>query len=342
MAVPADRRGDERGLRGAGHPGGRRERELLQRVARRGHRSDADRRPRRRHRAARRCPPPSGAPRSRQRRIVVLGATRAELGGSELAYRDELRGGQAPDAALETAGAVPASTSSSRRWSWTALEGVHDCADGGVAVTLTEMAIAGACGFTVDTETIPVTARSDSPTGGLVLRVDLAGRVVCRALASAACSTGRPEAGCRRRRSGRAAATGIVARRCVRRGARGRGARVAPGDPRRRRGGSRRVGQLLVRSRRRGRGRVGQRTEVGPRAPRRSNHEITPRAVDAVSSRSWVGTRSSGRVRLLVLVRPGSGRRRSPRSPRGVRAPVGPGRATPGPARRWQRRRRDH
>jgi phosphoribosylformylglycinamidine synthase len=81
-------------------------------------------------------------------RIVVLGGTATELGGSEwAAVVHGLDGGMPPRAdliagrtlhelmrALVTGGLV---------------DGVHDCSDGGLAIALAEMAIAGACGFDV-------------------------------------------------------------------------------------------------------------------------------------------------------------------------------------------------
>jgi phosphoribosylformylglycinamidine synthase len=80
--------------------------------------------------------------------VVVLGETRRELGGSEwAAVVHGLDGGVPPRADLAAAarlhelvrGLVAARV----------VDGVHDCSDGGLAVALTEMAIAGACGFRV-------------------------------------------------------------------------------------------------------------------------------------------------------------------------------------------------
>ena len=84
-------------------------------------------------------------------RIVVLGETAAELGGSEWAAgRHGLVGGMPPSADLD-AGArlhgVVAGLVGER-----AVAGVHDCSDGGLAVALAEMAIAGGCGFSVAAE----------------------------------------------------------------------------------------------------------------------------------------------------------------------------------------------
>jgi phosphoribosylformylglycinamidine synthase subunit PurL len=97
---------------------------------------------------------PSGARLAPDERIVVLGATRAELGGSELAYRYGLRGGRAPEAELSPALGLHALVRELVGAGM--LSGVHDCSEGGLAVALTEMAIEGGCGFVVDTDAIPV------------------------------------------------------------------------------------------------------------------------------------------------------------------------------------------
>ncbi len=74
--------------------------------------------------------------------------TAAELGGSEwAAVVHGLEGGRAPAADLGRAAdlhrLVRALVAGRED------DGVHDCADGGLAVTLVEMAVAGACGFRV-------------------------------------------------------------------------------------------------------------------------------------------------------------------------------------------------
>ncbi len=90
--------------------------------------------------------PPPAALRAGDR-IVVLGATAPELGGSEWASRHGLRGGQPPAADLDRAAALHALTASLVRERVVA--GVHDCSHGGLAVTLAEMAVAGSTGFEV-------------------------------------------------------------------------------------------------------------------------------------------------------------------------------------------------
>jgi phosphoribosylformylglycinamidine synthase len=81
-------------------------------------------------------------------RIVVLGETAPELGGSEwAAVVHGLDGGMPPRADVATARA----THELLRGLVTdgLVDGVHDCSDGGLAVALVEMAIAGGCGFEV-------------------------------------------------------------------------------------------------------------------------------------------------------------------------------------------------
>ena len=86
--------------------------------------------------------------------IVVLGETRAELGGSEwAAVVHGLDGGAPPIADLDAAvklHALVADLVVERE-----VAGVHDVSDGGLAVALCEMAFAGNTGFRVDLATAP-------------------------------------------------------------------------------------------------------------------------------------------------------------------------------------------
>ena len=79
--------------------------------------------------------------------VVLLGATTPELGGSAWAARHHLRGGRPPTADLDAAIAVHDLVR--RLVADRSVQGVHDCADGGLAVALAEMAIHGACGCTI-------------------------------------------------------------------------------------------------------------------------------------------------------------------------------------------------
>ncbi len=78
--------------------------------------------------------------------LIVLGTTQAELGGSEwAAVTHGLRGGRPPQADLETAVALHELVRNlvvDRL-----LGGLHDCSDGGLAVTICEMAFASDVGF---------------------------------------------------------------------------------------------------------------------------------------------------------------------------------------------------
>src|SRR4030095_15070088 len=81
-------------------------------------------------------------------RIVVLGETAPELGGSEwAAVVHGLDGGMPPGA--DVAGAHALHELVRALVSGGLVDGVHDCSDGGLAVALAEMAIAGECGFDV-------------------------------------------------------------------------------------------------------------------------------------------------------------------------------------------------
>jgi phosphoribosylformylglycinamidine synthase len=80
-------------------------------------------------------------------RIVLLGESHPELGGSSWATVHGLRGGRPPVADLDAARRLHdlvAAVVTER-----AVHGVHDCSDGGLAVTLAEMAIVGGTGFSV-------------------------------------------------------------------------------------------------------------------------------------------------------------------------------------------------
>jgi phosphoribosylformylglycinamidine synthase len=83
--------------------------------------------------------------------VVTLGTTRVELGGSEWAFTVHgLDGGPAPTADLDVARSLHGlvrDVVGDRL-----VSAVHDVADGGLAVALCEMAIAGSCGFAVSPE----------------------------------------------------------------------------------------------------------------------------------------------------------------------------------------------
>jgi phosphoribosylformylglycinamidine synthase len=80
--------------------------------------------------------------------VVLLGTTRGELGGSEwAAVQHGLHGGRPPEADLDAALALHelvAALVGDR-----AVRAAHDCSDGGLAVALTRMAVAGNVGMTI-------------------------------------------------------------------------------------------------------------------------------------------------------------------------------------------------
>jgi phosphoribosylformylglycinamidine synthase len=86
-------------------------------------------------------PPPALVPGSR---IVLVGTTEPEVGGSEWATAAGLRDGAPPRADLDVADRVHELVRALVRER--AVLGVHDCSDGGLAIAVAEMAIVGGCG----------------------------------------------------------------------------------------------------------------------------------------------------------------------------------------------------
>ncbi len=117
------------------------------------------------------APPPAAL--AAGTRIVLLGDTRPELGGSEwAAVQHGLDGGRAPAANLDAAVALHdlvRELIAARH-----VVGVHDCSDGGLAVALAEMAIAGACGFRVwfDVPLVPAVAWFSESASRVALAVE--------------------------------------------------------------------------------------------------------------------------------------------------------------------------
>jgi len=107
--------------------------------------------------------------------LVLLGHTAPELGGSEWAGMHGQRGGVPPAADLD----VAATLHDFVRALVVArdVRGVHDVSDGGLAVALAEMAVAGVCGFEVvlASELVPALAWFSESTSRVVVAVDPAG-----------------------------------------------------------------------------------------------------------------------------------------------------------------------
>ena len=104
--------------------------------------------------------------------IVLLGHTEAELGGSEWASAHGLRGGTPPEADLGVA--VTLHDFVRDLVVARAVHGVHDVSDGGLAVALAEMAVAGGCGFdvTLASELVPALAWFSESASRVVVAVD--------------------------------------------------------------------------------------------------------------------------------------------------------------------------
>ncbi|WP_297536469.1 phosphoribosylformylglycinamidine synthase subunit PurL [Thermococcus sp.] len=85
--------------------------------------------------------------------IGVVGLTKPELGGSELFARLGVEGGLAPRVDLEEEKANASGVLEAIRRGL--VKAVHDVSRGGLAVALTEMAVAGKAGFTADLSKVP-------------------------------------------------------------------------------------------------------------------------------------------------------------------------------------------
>ncbi|MCB0013480.1 MAG: phosphoribosylformylglycinamidine synthase subunit PurQ, partial [Anaerolineales bacterium] len=84
--------------------------------------------------------------------LYLVGQTATELGGSHYALVNELNGGQVPapqDGAKQLFSAIHAAIQAGE------LAAVHDCAEGGLAVTLAEMCLAGNVGVHINVDTLP-------------------------------------------------------------------------------------------------------------------------------------------------------------------------------------------
>lgn len=85
--------------------------------------------------------------------VIVVGTTRRELGGSELLHARGMKGERVPkldkDLSRRVLHAVAAVTAAGLA------NAAHDCSEGGLAVTLAEMAFAGGLGMEIDADRVP-------------------------------------------------------------------------------------------------------------------------------------------------------------------------------------------
>jgi phosphoribosylformylglycinamidine synthase len=94
--------------------------------------------------------------------IYVLGLTRRELGGSELAQELGLACGSVPQ--VDAMAARRRYLTLYKALAAGLVTACHDCSDGGLGVALAEMALAGRLGAEVDLATVPVPGH-DAPRG---------------------------------------------------------------------------------------------------------------------------------------------------------------------------------
>ncbi len=107
--------------------------------------------------------------------VLVLGATAPELGGSEWAsVLHGLHAGVPPIADLEAAGRLLPFVAELANSG--AVAGIHDVSDGGLAVAIAEMAIAGDVGVVIDLAGVPI---SEACSQAEILFSETSNRVVC-------------------------------------------------------------------------------------------------------------------------------------------------------------------
>jgi len=123
-------------------------------------------------------------------RLAIVGLSRGDLAGSQLELAGRMRGGRVPQVDPSACRAACAASAAAHRAGLVAA--CHDCSDGGLAVAVAEMAIAGGIGARIALADVPVDDGLAGITAAAAQR-DLAvgftetpGRFVCEVPAAAA------------------------------------------------------------------------------------------------------------------------------------------------------------
>ncbi|MFM7245578.1 MAG: phosphoribosylformylglycinamidine synthase subunit PurL [Planctomycetaceae bacterium] len=89
-------------------------------------------------------------------RLAIVGETKAELAGSQLALTARVRGGDVPAVDVAACRAAIHAVAAARRGGL--LQACHDLSDGGLLAAVAEMAIAGRCGVRISLADVPAAA----------------------------------------------------------------------------------------------------------------------------------------------------------------------------------------
>jgi phosphoribosylformylglycinamidine synthase len=123
-------------------------------------------------------------------RLAIVGLSRDDLAGSQLELVGRVRGGRVPEVDAVACRQVFESVAAAQRAGL--LAACHDCSDGGLAVAVAEMAIAGGAAARLELASVPLQAAGNVPNGS-ALHSDLTiaftetpGRFVCEVPAAAA------------------------------------------------------------------------------------------------------------------------------------------------------------
>ena len=109
--------------------------------------------------------------------LYILGTTKRELGGSHVAMVEGLSGGQVPQ--VDTAAAKQLFAALYAAITSGLVRACHDCSEGGLAVTLAEMAFAGGLGAEVKLSSIPFHGDNVSDRAAVLLFSESHSRFVC-------------------------------------------------------------------------------------------------------------------------------------------------------------------
>ena len=113
-------------------------------------------------------------------RLAIVGLSRPDVAGSQLQLAGHVAGGRAP--VVDAAGCRAVFAAIGRCLAAGLAAACHDCSDGGLAVAVAEMAIAGAVGARIDLGAVPFAADGGPPAEYLDLAVafgESPGRFVC-------------------------------------------------------------------------------------------------------------------------------------------------------------------
>jgi phosphoribosylformylglycinamidine synthase len=123
-------------------------------------------------------------------RLAIVGLSRGDLAGSQLELVGRVRGGRVPEVDAAACRQVFESVAAAQRAGLVAA--CHDCSDGGLAVAVAEMAIAGGSAARIELANVPLHSTGSAANGSAhhsdltIAFTETPGRFVCEVPAAAA------------------------------------------------------------------------------------------------------------------------------------------------------------